>query len=204
MRCRTESAGAIAYRCMQCARVHMVPKSCGNRHCPTCQGAKAKDWLAAQQACLLPCAYFMMTFTVPSEFRAFMRSHPRECYKALFEAVYQSLITLAQDPKHYRPMTVPDEEFIRRFLQHVLPKGFQKVRHFGFMHKRSKISRVWLAMLVTVTLNMVYVLIVNPPGPPAKQPMRCPDCGGDLECLGFARSTYTQNSFTSPKVTDTS
>jgi hypothetical protein len=344
MRCRTEAAGMIAYRCLQCARVHMVPKSCGNRHCPTCQGSKAKDWLDEQQARLLPCAYFMMTFTVPSEFRAFMRSHPRECYKALFEAVYQSLITLAQDPKylgssklgltgvlhtwgrdlnyhphvhcivpggaisqsgtewlssrndfflpvmalskifrakykelmhraglldqidaavwqrawnvncqavgdgrdslrylapyvfrvaignhrirrvvchedgtgsvtftvkpsgekHYRPMTVPSEEFIRRLLQHVLPKGFQKVRHFGFMHKRSKIPRVWLAMLVTVTLNMVYVLIVNPPATPRKQPMRCPDCGGDLECLGFARSTYTSSAATPPMITDTS
>jgi hypothetical protein len=344
IRCRTESAGAIAYRCLQCGQVHMVPKSCGNRHCPTCQGAKAKDWLAEQQARLLPCAYFMMTFTVPSEFRAFMRSHPRECYKALFEAVYQSLITLAQDPKylgssklgltgvlhtwgrdlnyhphvhcivpggaisqsgtewlstrndfflpvmalskilrakykelmyraglldqidasvweqawnvncqavgdgrdslrylapyvfrvaignhrirsvechedgtgsvtftvkpsgetHYRPMTVPAEEFIRRLLQHVLPKGFQKVRHFGFMHKRSKISRVWLAMLVTVTLNMVYVLVVNPPGLPAKQPMRCPDCGGELKCLGFAWNAFTQSTVTPPMITDTS
>ena len=44
--CRSESAGVIAYRCRQCGQVHMVPKSCGNRHCPTCQGAKAKDWLA--------------------------------------------------------------------------------------------------------------------------------------------------------------
>ena len=54
------------------------------------------------------------------------------------------------------------EEFIRRSLQHVLPTGFQKVRHFGFMHKRSTFGRDWLAMLVTVTLNMVYVLIVTP------------------------------------------
>ena len=101
-------------------------------------------------------------------------------------------------------MTVSAEEFLRRFLQHVLPKGFQKVRHFGFMHKRSKISRIWLAMLVTVTLNMVYVLIVNPPGPPTKQPTRCPDCGGELKCLGFVHGTVVQPAITPPKVTDTS
>ncbi len=106
--------------------------------------------------------------------------------------------------KHYRPMTASAEEFIRRFLQHVLPKGFQKVRHFEFLHKRSKTLRVWLAMLVTVTLNMVYVLVVNPPRLPAKQPMRCPDCGGDLECLGFARNTFTQSAATPPMITDTS
>jgi Putative transposase len=61
----------------------------------------------------------------------------------------------------YRPITVSAEEFIRRFLQHVLPRRMQKVRHFGFMHKRSKVPRTWLAMLVTVTRNMVYTLHVG-------------------------------------------
>ena len=62
--------------------------------------------------------------------------------------------------RRYRPMTVTAEEFIRRFLQHVLPAGFQKVRHFGFAHPRHKVDLEWLKMLVTVTLNEVYVLIV--------------------------------------------
>lgn len=88
--------------------------------------------------------------------------------------------------RSYRPMTVTAEEFIRRLLQHVLPRGFQKVRHFGFMHQRSKVPRNWLAMLVTVTLNMVYTLIVGPESQtPPKPKAACPDCGGSLECLGF-------------------
>ena len=37
---------------------------------------------------------------VPAEFRLFMRSHPRECYKALFEAAKETLFTLAADPKY--------------------------------------------------------------------------------------------------------
>lgn len=89
--------------------------------------------------------------------------------------------------RRYRQMTVSAEEFVRRFLQHVLPKGFQKVRHFGFMHKRSKVDPRWLDMLVTVTLNMVYVLIVTPqtPSPPRKYSMKCPHCGGLMDCLGY-------------------
>ena len=98
--CRTPAAGSVVFRCTQCAKLHQVPKSCGNRHCPTCQCAKAKDWLVEQQARLLPCAYFMITFTVPAEFRPFTRSHPRECYKAIFEAANQSLVKLARDPKY--------------------------------------------------------------------------------------------------------
>jgi Putative transposase len=86
-------------------------------------------------------------------------------------------------------MTVSAEEFLRRLLQHVLPRGFQKVRHFGFMHQRSKVSPTWLATLVTVTLNMTYTLIVGPePGRPLKPKPLCPNCGGQLECLGFGES----------------
>ena len=79
-------------------------------------------------------------------------------------------------------MTVTAEEFIRRFLQRVLPTGFQKVRHFGFMHKRSKHARNRLLMLVTVTLNMVYVLIVAPPVTRVKRVAKCSACGGELVC----------------------
>ncbi len=92
--------GSVIFRCAHCSKLYQVPRSCGNRHCPTCQGAKAKAWLIEQQARLLPCAYFMLTFTVPAEFRAFMRSHPRECYQAIFQAAYQSLLQLARDPKY--------------------------------------------------------------------------------------------------------
>ena len=35
-------------------------------------------------------------------------------------------------------MTLDAEEFIRRFLLHVLPNAFQRVRHFGFLANRSK------------------------------------------------------------------
>lgn len=98
--CRTAEAGSILFYCPQCTRVHHVPKACGNRHCPGCQGDKARSWLEEQQARLLPCAYFMLTFTVPAEFRPFMRSHPRQCYQALMQAAYQALTTLAKDP-HY-------------------------------------------------------------------------------------------------------
>jgi len=42
----------------------------------------------------------MLTFKVPAEFRMFMRSHPRECYKALFEAFKETLFALAKDPKY--------------------------------------------------------------------------------------------------------
>ncbi len=96
-RCRQPEAGSVMYHCQTCNKVHHVPKACGNRHCPSCQGDKARNWLAQQQDRLLPCAYFMLTFTVPSQLRRFVRSHPKECYRALMVAAYQSMATLAAD-----------------------------------------------------------------------------------------------------------
>jgi hypothetical protein len=95
----------------------------------------------------------------------------------------------------YKPMTVSAEEFIRRFLQHVLPKGFQKVRHFGFVHPRAKTNWEWLAMLVTVTLNITYVLTVSAKPSPPKYVRSCPDCGGEVICLGFVANA-------SPRLTE--
>jgi len=52
--CRTGELGYAVYRCDSCGAVHTVPQSCGNRHCPLCQGHKAKQWLEKQLAKLLP------------------------------------------------------------------------------------------------------------------------------------------------------
>ena len=55
----------------------------------------------------------------------------------------------------------------------------------GFMHKRSKVPSSWLSMLVTVTLNLTYTLMVGAEPTAIKKPAaRCPECGGELECLG--------------------
>ena len=40
--------------------------SCRNRHCPKCQGAAARDWLADREAELLPVPYFHVVFTLPA------------------------------------------------------------------------------------------------------------------------------------------
>ena len=40
--------------------------TCGNRHCPKCQGAAAKQWLADREADLLPVPYYHVVFTLPA------------------------------------------------------------------------------------------------------------------------------------------
>jgi hypothetical protein len=87
--------------------------------------------------------------------------------------------------RRWRAMTVTAEEFIRRFLQHVLPCGFQKVRHYGFAHPREQVDHEWLKMLVAVTLQLVYVLTVAAQPLPVPHRPPCPQCGGELTYVGF-------------------
>ena len=97
--CRTGELGTVLYVCQSCGEIHAIGRSCGNRHCPTCQHEKTKAWLEKQTDRLLPCPYFLVTFTLPAELRALARSHQRVMYAALFEASSQALCALAANPR---------------------------------------------------------------------------------------------------------
>ena len=49
-------------------------------------------------------------------------------------------------------MRVSAEEFIRRFLAHILPSGFRKIRHFGIFASRDKFKRLELCRFLTGTI----------------------------------------------------
>ena len=95
--CRTEVYGVNVYTCEQCGKSQVIFRSCGNRHCPTCQNHKARQWLERQLNRKLPGHHFMVTFTVPRQLRRFMRSHQRIAYAALFAASSAALKKLSAD-----------------------------------------------------------------------------------------------------------
>jgi len=97
--CRTPQAGALWCGCSSCGQPHLLPRSCGNRHCPTCQGRKAFEWLQHQLERALPTHHFMLTFTVPESLRAFLRSNQRLGYEALFAASAGAIRALAGEPR---------------------------------------------------------------------------------------------------------
>jgi Putative transposase len=88
-------------------------------------------------------------------------------------------------------MTLAAEEFIRRFLLHTLPAGFQRIRHFGLLANRHREQRLALCrqLLTAPTADLLP--------PPAlcrrlsqtlatRPPLRCPQCGaGRMIRLGF-------------------
>jgi hypothetical protein len=67
--CRTGELGLVHYRCECCGQMQAMGRSRGDRHCPVCKRDKAKAWLAEQTDRLLPCFYFLVTFTLPAAFR---------------------------------------------------------------------------------------------------------------------------------------
>jgi hypothetical protein len=95
--CRSGGYGVAAYRCDGCGKMHLIDRSCGNRHCPQCQYHKSRQWLEAQLGRRLPCRYFLLTFTMPEQIRPFCRSHQRAAYGAMFKAAAGALKKLVKD-----------------------------------------------------------------------------------------------------------
>lgn len=315
--CGTGVFGQHTFACTDCGEYHAVDASCGNRHCPVCQGGKSDEWLRKQMKKKLPVNYFMITFTVPQELRRLIRSNQKVCYAALFSAAAGALKKLAKDKRfvgcftagfsgilhtwtrqlEYHPhvhfivpggglnkdgtewlssgpaffvhanplgkifrakfieqlesegLTVPNcvwepdwvidarhvgngsaalkylaqyvfrvaiapsrilnvtrthvhfkyrrsgeqkwrvcklelFEFIRRYLQHVLPHGFTKVRHYGFMSANAKVPLQKIRELICRLYEVIKELLPEAP-PPQKKPWICKACGGIIRWREF-------------------
>jgi len=98
--CRTAALGGHVAACEKCGHSHIAYNSCRNRHCPKCQGAAAKDWLAARQAELLPVEYYHVVFTLPAPIADIAYQNKAAVYGILFKAAAETLIAIAADPKH--------------------------------------------------------------------------------------------------------
>jgi Putative transposase/Transposase zinc-binding domain len=318
--CRTEACGLALYQCEQCGESHPLYRSCGNRHCPTCQHHKTQQWLQKQIDRQLPTHHFLLTFTVPQQLRPFIRKNQRVAYSALFKSSSNTMKKLALD-QHYvgadlpgffgilhtwgrtlqyhphihyivtggalsstddrwhasttdfylpvkalskifrakfrdemikarlfdqipselwhidwnvnsqavpssqaclkylapyvfkvaisnnrvlrvhdrtalirykkphsnRLRTLPLEimEFIRRFLQHVLPTGFMKVRYYGFMNPNCKVTLDHIRSLIK-RINGFNIDLPKAALKPT-QPITCPSCGGPLKLRSLLR-----------------
>jgi len=99
-RCRTAALGGHVERCEACAHLRISYNSCRNRHCPKCQAAAAKEWLADRRAELLPVPYFHVVFTLPGPIADIAYQNKAVVYDLLLKVAAETLITIAADPKH--------------------------------------------------------------------------------------------------------
>jgi len=98
--CRTAELGGHVAACEDCGHTVISYNSCGNRHCPKCQGAAARQWLADREAELLPLPYYHVVFTLPSAIGAIAWQNKAQVYGLLFKAASETMLTIAADPKH--------------------------------------------------------------------------------------------------------
>jgi Putative transposase/Transposase zinc-binding domain len=89
-----------------------------------------------------------------------------------------------------KTMTLSGEEFLRRFVQHVLPRGFVKIRHYGLLAARGRNERLALCrrllLPATVAARLTASDEVADGVHPAREPC-CPHCGGQR--LSFSELT---------------
>jgi Transposase zinc-binding domain/Putative transposase len=98
--CRTAALGGHVEACEDCGHQRIAYNSCRNRHCPKCQGAAARTWLAEREADLLSVGYFHVVFSLPSQVADIAFQNKAVVYDLLFHAAAETMLTIAADPKH--------------------------------------------------------------------------------------------------------
>ena len=100
LRCRTAVLGGHRDRCSDCGHVAISYNSCGNRHCPRCQGNARLRWLQARERELLPTRYVHAVFTLPRELAPVALENKKVIFDLLFHASAETLLEVARDPRH--------------------------------------------------------------------------------------------------------
>src|SRR3984893_5594827 len=100
--CRTAALGGHVARCENaaCGYTAIAYNSCRNRHCPKCQGAAAREWIAAREGALLPVPYFHVVCSLPARIADIAYQNKAVISDILFKASAEAMTTIAADPRH--------------------------------------------------------------------------------------------------------
>jgi hypothetical protein len=95
--CRNALSPRMQAHCPACEEQVFVPHSCGHRLCPHCQHHESQQWLERQLQILVPGQYFLLTFTVPAEFRTLAFAHQPTLYSLLMQCAWQTLLAFSRN-----------------------------------------------------------------------------------------------------------
>jgi hypothetical protein len=110
------------------------------------------------------------------------------------EACDASSVTYSYTPSDSKTAVtrkVSGERFVGGFAQHILPRGFQKIRYYGWMSSNSKVSLDEVQWLVWLYLGWTYWLASGyapQPKPLHRQPVRCAACGGEMRIVSVTNT----------------
>lgn len=99
--CRSIHSPKILMQCesKNCLNRVLVPHSCGHRHCPHCQNYETGEWIDNQLQKQVPANYYMVTFTLPAQFRAVTWFNQRIVYSALFSSAWDTIKSFSLNDK---------------------------------------------------------------------------------------------------------
>jgi hypothetical protein len=88
--------------CDGCDEQNYLPHSCGHRNCPHCQAHESQRWIDQQLRKLIPGNYFMLTFTLPAQFRTLAWGHQRVMYDLITRSAWETVNTFSQNDRKLR------------------------------------------------------------------------------------------------------
>jgi hypothetical protein len=97
--CRSKQSPKMLVECADCDQQLYVPHSCGHRNCPHCQAHESQQWLERQLRKQVPADYFMLTFTLPAEFRGLAWRNRRTLFDLMLRLSWDTLKTFSQNDK---------------------------------------------------------------------------------------------------------
>lgn len=98
--CRTAMMGGHVHACQKCGTSHFAFHSCNHRSCPQCGKQDTADWVGRELAKRIGAPYFMVTFTLPQEFRAlFFTPSAKALYDVFFAAASEALSSSLANPR---------------------------------------------------------------------------------------------------------
>ena len=90
--CRTPTMGGHVYRCEQCQKWEFAAHSCNHRSCPQCGSTATAQWVERELNKRVGSHYYMVTFTLPAEFRSlFFGVNAKAAYDLFFQASSKAL-----------------------------------------------------------------------------------------------------------------
>ncbi|MFC1350636.1 MAG: transposase [gamma proteobacterium symbiont of Phacoides pectinatus] len=87
---------------MACEHRSLVHHSCGHRNCPHCQAHEGQQWIARQLSKELPVGYFLVTFTLPAQFRSLAWRHQRTLYSSMMRCAWETVCDFTRNDKQLK------------------------------------------------------------------------------------------------------
>ncbi len=97
--CRTKQSPKMLAGCSKRDQQIYVPHSCGHRNYPHCQHHESQQWLERQLKKQVPADYFLITFTLPAEFRPLAWQQQRQIYAVMIQCCWETLQKFSQNDK---------------------------------------------------------------------------------------------------------